>query len=393
MARRLLLILGSLDMGGTQRHVIDLATALTRAGWMVTVYCMVHEGVLAGELRARGVTVHAPWLQGTAPKLVQYLPGRILRLMLASIGLMSELLFRRPTIVHFFLPENYVIGGFCAIAARCRYMIMSRRSLNLYQVRRPALPAAERFLHRHMARVVGNSQAVLAELRTEGVPEEKLRLIYNGVHSAPFASTPTKQEVRQQLGIPRDAWVTILVANIIPYKGHADLLDALSRIKDRLPNPWRLLCVGNDYGPETELRTYASRLELDKNILWLGPRTDVAKLYAAADLGLLVSHEEGFSNVILEGMASALPMVVTNVGGNAEAVLDGETGLVVPAHDPERLGAAILALASDPVRAAAFGKAGRWRVQQHFELDACVRQYEALYAELLPAEAYAVEQH
>ncbi|MGH6877346.1 MAG: glycosyltransferase, partial [Rhizomicrobium sp.] len=74
MARRLLFVLGSLDIGGTQRHVVDLASALTRSGWSVTVYCMVQEGVLADNLRARGVTIRAPWLQSLAPKLVRYLP-------------------------------------------------------------------------------------------------------------------------------------------------------------------------------------------------------------------------------------------------------------------------------------------------------------------------------
>jgi glycosyltransferase involved in cell wall biosynthesis len=235
-----------------------------------------------------------------------------------------------------------------------------------------------------MTCILGNSRAVLDELRAEGVPKEKLRLIYNGIDLAPFAALPTKSDARRNLSLPVDAWTMILIANIIPYKGHADLLEALSRIKTRLPNPWRLLCVGRDDGPGVALHTQARRFGIDENIVWLGLRTDVAKLLAAADLGLLVSHEEGFANAVLEGMAAALPMVVTDVGGNAEAVLDGKTGLVVPARDPERLGAAILAFAADPARAAAMGKAGRDRVEWNFSLAACVRQYEALYAELLP---------
>lgn len=391
MTHRILFVIGSLEMGGTQRHLVQVASALDRRRWEPAIYCLVEKGILARDLEVLGIPVHLAWLANARSLSSNSLPRRILRLFGIACSLIKELIFHRPFIVHFFLPENYAVGGLCARAVGCRNLVMSRRSLNNYQTRRPVLLHLERYLHRYMTRIVGNSRAVTAELLAEGVPEAKLRLIYNGVDFASFSPSPSKIDARQKLEIPPNAWTMILVANLIPYKGHADLLDALSRIKKRLPNPWRLLCVGADHGPRAELRAYARELDLDENVLWLGVRTDVAALLAAADLGLLVSHEEGFANVILEGMAAGLPMIVTNVGGNAEAVLDGETGLVVPARDPERLGAAILTLAADPALSATFGEAGRQRVQHHFALDACIRRYESLYSELLPAAADAVD--
>lgn len=386
---RILFVIGSLDVGGTQRHLVQMVAALDRRRWQPAVYCLVEKGPLAGELEARGVPVRAPRLGGGNVGPRRSLLRRGWRLCCAMSGLMAELVFRRPAIVHFFLPESYVVGAPCARAAFCRKLVMSRRSLNIYQSRRPFLIFFERRLHRHMARIIGNSHAVVNELRAEGVTDEKLRLIYNGIDLAPFATSPAKAEAQQRLGIPPDGFVMLLIANIIPYKGHADLLVALGQIKNRLPAKWRLLCAGLDYGSGAALRAQAAQLGIDGNITWLGVRNDIGALTAAADLGLLVSHEEGFSNAILEGMAAGLPMIVTDVGGNAEAVLDGETGLVVPARESAHLAAAILALATNPTRAAAMGKAGRERVECKFSLASCVREYEVFYAELISADDLA----
>jgi glycosyltransferase involved in cell wall biosynthesis len=98
---------------------------------------------------------------------------------------------------------------------------------------------------------------------------------------------------------------------------------------------------------------------------------------------MLCSHQEGFSNAVLEGMAASLPMIVTNVGGNAEAVLDGECGIVVPPSDPPRLAEAIARLAKSPELRTAFGGAARRRVTEHFSLESSVEAYDAMYRALL----------
>jgi glycosyltransferase involved in cell wall biosynthesis len=140
-----------------------------------------------------------------------------------------------------------------------------------------------------------------------------------------------------------------------------------------------LLAVGRDDGIGSNLRQQADTLNLGKKVRFLGPREDVADLLRISDLGILCSHEEGFSNAILEGMAASLPMVVTDVGGNAEAVKNGTTGLVVAAHSPSELGTAILRLVKDAALRKRMGQAARNHVEQEFSLEACVEQYEKLY--------------
>jgi glycosyltransferase involved in cell wall biosynthesis len=126
---------------------------------------------------------------------------------------------------------------------------------------------------------------------------------------------------------------------------------------------------------------------LQNRIRFLGERADVPDLLRASDMGILASHEEGFSNAILESMAAGLPMVVTNVGGNAEAIVDGHSGLVVPPGNPPALADAIMRLVEDSPLALALGTRARQRVHAHFSTKACVDRYEALYTGLLAGRA------
>ena len=230
-----------------------------------------------------------------------------------------------------------------------------------------------------MTAILGNSQRVVQELIAEGgCPPSRVALIYNGIDASAFATERPPIEAR------KDArpLVLITVANLIPYKGHSDLVAALGELDRSLPRPWSLVCVGRDDGIGARLKQQARAFGIEQNVKLLGARADIAALLAAADIGILASHEEGFANSILEGMAAGLPMVVTDVGGNAEAVIDGLTGLVVPPRDPSALGAAILKLALDGDLRRTMGDAGRERVEKYFSIDRCVANYARLYAGL-----------
>jgi glycosyltransferase involved in cell wall biosynthesis len=290
--------------------------------------------------------------------------------------------------VHFFLPASYLVGGPLALLARMPNLVMSRRSLNLYQRKRPLVSRLERWLHKRMDAILGNSGAVVRELiEVEGCPPNRVGLIHNGIDTTAFSGQPDKAAIRAELDIDPKSFVAIIVANLIPYKGHGDLLDALSRVRDRLPQPWTLLCVGRDDGILPQLEDLARAQGIADRVRFLGERKDVPRLLAAGDIGLLCSHQEGFSNAILEGMAAGLPMVVTDVGGNGEAVADGETGFVVPARDAGALSEAIVKLASEPSLRAKQGKKARARVEAQFSIQTCVSKYDRLYSALLAGEA------
>jgi glycosyltransferase involved in cell wall biosynthesis len=378
--RTILYVIGSLDLGGSERHLALISPRLRKLGWRVCVFCLTHEGTQAAELKAEGVEIIGPPLGSVQ--------GRrsigALRLALSSFKLLAIMVRRRPAIVHFFLPASYVIGAPLAILTRIPTRIMSRRSLNLYQQDHPIVGAIERRLHRRMSAILGNSRQVVRELLDlEGCPPDRVGLIYNGIDVSCFEAAALGRSQSESSRPNTSSLVLIINANLIPYKGHADLFSALSMIADRLPPDWQLLCIGCDYGVGAKLREQIRELKLGDHIRFLGQRRDVASLLSSADIGLLCSQEEGFANAVLEGMAAGLPMIVTDVGGNAEAVVHGETGLIVPPRDPVTLAQAILELAGDAQSRHALGKAGLDRVKSHFTIDRCVSDYDRLYQGLL----------
>lgn len=377
--RDIFYVIGSLLVGGAEKHISMIAPALVQRGHRVTVYNLSGDSVLGEAMADAGVRIISPpfRLASTRLKLV-----RGVLLMVSALKLFLLFLFKRPAIVHFFLPQAYIIG---AIAARCAGLsglIMSRRSLNNYQAHHPVLARLERRLHRHMRVILANSRSVLTQLRDdENVPTGKLGLIHNGIDLACFNQPLDRKRKREELGIGPEAKILVIVANLIPYKGHLDLFEALARVQAEMPDDWVLFSVGRDDGIGESLKMAADRLGIAAKVLFLGTRDDVPDILRISNIGLLCSHEEGFSNAILESMAAGLPMVVTDVGGNAEAVADGISGVVVPAHSPDDLGRAIRKLINDPALGRRMGQAGLSRVRKNFSLEACVDKYQKLYDE------------
>jgi glycosyltransferase involved in cell wall biosynthesis len=389
MKKEIIFVIGSLGVGGAEGHLVSVLPGLAARGLSVRLLTLTHKGALASVLEEKGISVVSV-LSEKSSVIFQKLPNllrRMIQIFQSVVGVARILKTQKKedaAIVHFFLPEAYILGMIGATLAGFKGLrIMSRRSLKNYQKKRPGVAWCEKKMHAKTKMILGNSLPVVAQLAEEGVPVERLKLIYNGIDIERFNHVQSRNESRKNLNIAEDAFVMIIVANLIPYKGHVDLLDALNDIKSQLPDNWRLLCVGRDDGIGKSLKQKSEQLCVQDNILWLGSRSDIPDLLSMADVGLLCSHEEGFSNAILEGMAAGLPMIVTNVGGNAEAVIDGKTGYVVPARDGKALGQAILALVRDREKASALGMAGKARVIAHFTLETCVDAYVQMYESCL----------
>lgn len=380
MPARLLVVVPQLVVGGTERHLLQVLPRLADASLEVAVATTRGPGPLDAEMRAAGIEVIP------APRA---LPGRA-NAVVAAPALWRMMHRRRPDLVHFFLPEAYLLGAPAAIAAGVPLRLMSRRFLAYYRRRRPLASAPEPLLHRRMRALLANSRAVAADLAAEGVPDERLGLLYNGIALDRFAGLD-RNAARQSLGLDETALVLSVVASLYAYKGHADLLEALAGIAGELPAGWRLLAAGDDRGAGPGLRRQADALGLSEHVRWLGEVADVRPVLAASDLGVLPSHEEGLPNAAIESSAAGLSMVVTDVAGSPEVVEHGTTGLVVAPHDPAALGRALLALARDPERRAAMGTAAPARAERLFGLDACVARYRRLYRGLLAGDTRPVQ--
>jgi len=223
-------------------------------------------------------------------------------------------------------------------------------------------------------------------LTTIKVPAAKVERIVNGVDTRSFAPPPARSSLA---GCPfSDPFLRICgtVGRLQTVKNQVLLARAFVRAREMQPalrSTLRLIIVGD--GP---LRAQIEAILAVGDALqhaWLpGARADVAEVLRAFDLFTLPSRAEGISNTILEAMATGLPVVATDVGGNPELVTT-DTGILIPADDVDALANAIIHYASNPERAIAHGRAGRQRVEEQFSIDAMVARYCALYEAALGA--------
>ena len=375
---KILYIIGTLDLGGAERQLVALAKGLDRSRFLPLVFCLTATGPLAADLEEAGIEAKCFGLRGLK---VWRNPIRIARYLLA---LFTDLKKEEPEIVHGLLFHAYILGTFAAKIARVPIVITSRRSLGHFKAGKPHSLLAERLVNRMTDLIIANSEAVKQDVvRQEKVEPSKVRVVYNGIDPSLY-DVPADPALRASLGIPEEAKVVGVIANLIHYKGHCFLLQAWQTVKQKIPGA-RLLLIGD--GPlRGELEALVKELHLEEEVLFLGSRQDIPQLLALMDVAVLPSLEEGFPNAVLEAMAAGKPVVATNVGGVPEAIIHEETGFLVPPKDPKALADAIIRVLSDPELAMNMGKAGRDRVIREFSLDRMVRSIEQVYEELTQAK-------
>jgi glycosyltransferase involved in cell wall biosynthesis len=374
----ILFVIGSLEIGGAERQMCTLIEQLQARSFSCHVFKLIRNGYLVPDLRNLSVPIYDADLDsGDIAK-------RPWKLILAELKLLKTIIYVKPIVVHSFLPLLTFMGSLAGRLARVPLVIISQRSLIKYQERHPILRPLDYIAHRLSHLVTVNSQAVWSEaVNGRRLSPGKVVLIHNGVNPLPFVAASGKSiEVRDELGINHQAKVIITVANLIPYKGHADLLEALSEVMNQVPEAICLF-VGEDRGIQKELERQARTLGVRDRVIFMGLRNDIPNLMAASDVSVLPSYEEGFSNVILESMAAGLSVVTTRVGGNPDVVVDGVTGWLVPSQSPKELAIKIVDLLNNPKKARKWGEMGRQRVTEIFPIEKMVGGYSSLYQRAL----------
>ena len=303
------------------------------------------------------------------------------KVILAELKLFQVIKGLKPLVVHSFLPLVTFMGVLAGRVLRVPLVISSRRALGTHQERHALLRPFDLAANRLSHFVTVNSRAVWDDVvRRDHIDPGKLVLIYNGVDARPFDSASgVREKLRKHKGLDDLDKIVVVVANLIPYKGHFDFLEAARIVKDRIPGTTFCL-VGEDRGIKRNLERTARDLGIHDHVKFMGQRSDTPDVLAASDLSVLPSHEEGFSNVILESMAAGLPVVATRVGGNLEAVVDGVTGWLVPPQKPKVMAEKIVDLLKDPHKARSWGEKGKERVKRFFTVEQMVEKHLALYA-------------
>ncbi len=376
-------VIGTLDIGGTEKHLVEVVRRLDRTRYDVQVCALSTGGPLQEEIEAMGVPVTVIGFRGLR---LRYYPVAF-AVAFKYLWKMTAFFRRnRFDIVHSYLFWAYVLSTPPAKLAGVPVVVQSRRSLGDFKEHKPSYLLVERFTNRFADLFLPNSEGVRRDvMRQEHIPEERLRVIYNGVDPDRYLVQVDEAAKRRELGLPLSAPIAIVVANLIHYKGHRYLLEALEEVvKNHLD--LRVLLVGE--GPmRSEIERNASERGLGENILFLGQRTDVPELLALSDISILPSLEEGFSNTLLESMAAAKAIVATSVGGNPEAIEDGVSGLLVPPADSHSLSEAIQRLLNGKELRGRLSEAARNRAVEVFSMEAMIDAMESTYVELLERKA------
>lgn len=326
---------------------------------MITYDCL---GPLANQLGLAGI----PCL------LLRRNPGVDLRYILR---LARQLRRMRPDILHLHNPTAFFYGALAGRFARVPRIVYTEHGRDFASSTRSDV------LHRLLGRLIDHavvvSESSRALLLAEGVPAKRILTIHNGIDAARFLMGEDRWGMRKRLGLARDQPIVGIVARLDPIKNHAALLRAMARLVRWHPDAV-LLVIGD--GPlRGELQRQVVDLGLDEHVRFLGNRDDVPELLAALDVMVLCSHSEGLSLTLLEDSAAGKATVATAVGGNAEIVEHGCSGLLVPLGDDAALADAIHDLLADPERAAALGQAARLRFMREFTVQRMVSRYVALY--------------
>jgi len=359
-----------LEVGGIEHQMLSLLPRLNERRYAVSLCLLKRAGEMAGWLRERGIEVHVlPFRSRLHP-----LDLRALARLFSTSGI---------AIVHAHVRESNTSATVAARLAGVPVVVGSIHNMNTVRGWRRILQ--DRLLDRWRDATVAVSERVKRDYcDTVGIDPAKVVVIHNGVDVSRFEPLQRRPaEILAPLGIPAGERVVICVARLVPQKSQEVLLAAASRVLPRA-GATTFLIVGE--GPRLGyLQEEARRLGIASKVVFAGTRNDVPLLMANSDVSALVSTREGFSNVLIESMAAGLPAVVTDVGGNAEAVEDGESGFLVAPGDVEGVASRLLTLLTDEPLRARMSAAARARARL-FSLDETIRRTEALYDRLLEAK-------
>ena len=363
--------------GGTEKHLAQLIAGLKPWAFESSVVVFDRgENPLLDTLIQSGVPViHLPVGREYVPNALRqaWRLGRLIRR-------------QRYDIVQTYHQKADTYGALVAWASGARHLISSKRDTG--QLRKPLHTFLNRRLRGLFEVIIMAAEGVRTAVtrRDHLSPSQKIVTIYNGVDTVRFRppSSAERYRARAQLGFTETDFVVGMIAGLRPEKNHEVLLAALAILGEELPH-LKVLVVGG--GPLLEhYRARVGASELAARIVFTGEVAQVLDYAWAMDVGCLTpGSNEGFSNAIIEQMAAGLPMIVTDVGGNAEAVVNGESGCVIPAGAAADLAQALRRLHGDRPLREAMGRAARARVEDRFSLEQMCARHAQLYRSLLEA--------
>lgn len=381
---RVLRIIGRLNMGGPAHQAALLSGRRFHPDRYETL--LVHGTPAPGEASLADLAE----AEGATMRFVSEVrqPVRPLRDSQALLKLVRLARTFKPDIVHTHTAKAGFLGRQAALAVRPRPVIVHTYHGHVLEgyfgpAKARLYLELERALARVSDRLLGVSQATVDDLVRLGVsPPEKFSVLPLGLDLAPLAELDEKLRVasRDELGVGAGEILLVFVGRIVPIKRLDLLLRALAQARESEPR-LRLAVVGDgDERPQLERR--AAELGMAAEVFFLGYRRELRPIFAAADVAVLSSDNEGTPVSLIEAAAAGLPAVATDAGGVGE-VVTADTGIVVPRGDVAALASAIVEMAADAQGRERYGRAARQRALGRYGAERLLGDIDALYRELV----------
>ncbi len=357
---RLLLVIDSLDIGGAERYVVDLAVALQGRGYEVTVACSA-AGPLSEPLERANIPVR-PLLRRLVKRRTSIAFARKLRRLLRA---------ERFDLVHAHVYASAAAA--IATAGTGVPLVITEHTEAPWRTWRARL--FSRWFYRRAEHVIAVSGAIRRLLiERYAVPPERVSFVPNAVVAVLDSPSSVSSAIPAKW---REGPLVGRVARLQPEKGMEVFLQAAARVAPLFPEA-NFLVVGD--GPlREELAALSERLGLGRRVHFLGYRSDARAIIGMLDVLVVSSHSDGAPLVVLEAMEAGVPVVASAVGGIPDQIRDEREGLLVPPGDPVALGDALLCLLRDPVYARRLGEAGRLRAVSELGYPTLLRRVEAVY--------------
>ena len=347
-------------LGGPQQ-VVYLMRGLMDRGHDCTLVCPPGSGV-DGAARQQGIPVRSLFCAGDIDLPFAYRLQQFIR-------------DSKPDLVHCHSRRGAdVLGGLAASFADVP-AVVSRRVDNTEM----RVLAAIRY--RPFRKIIAISQAVATALRDVGVEDEKIVIIRSAVDAAPFDRPYGRADIEAAFGIRPEEFAIAAAGQLIERKGHRFLVEAVAALKQS-QGPFKLVIFGSGELEEA-LREQTARLGVGKIVQFAGYREDLDALLGCFDLLVHPALAEGLGVVTLKAQAASVPVIGFRAGGLPEAVIDGETGMLVPPGDVAALTGAMATLMNDDDRRAILGRNGKARMQAEFSIDSMVDRHLELYESIL----------
>ncbi len=364
-------------MSGVQKAMMDILERLDRNRYHITILCNAEGELTAAAARLNIDCLILPELKREINPLFD---------LFAFIKLIRLIKQNRFLLVHTHSSKSGFIGRLAARAAgaKCVVHTVQGFAFHEYSSRLATfiIGLMERIAGRVTDRIIFVNQFDrTVALKMKLAPAEKMVTIPNGIDLAQFNPDGTEPIPADLVGIEKSNGIVGMVARLWEQKAPQDFIRSIPVVVKAIPNA-KFLVIGDGHLKE-RLVKLSQELNIRDHVLFLGWRQDVKALLKILDVFVLTSLWEGLSVSILEAMASGKPVVATHIKGNNELVIDGETGFLVPAKNPQQVGERVLTLLMNRTLAQKMGLKGYQRVRENFSIENTVAKINQVYDILL----------